>query len=60
MLIRGEKHSEIDEVMKIIKEIDENYVPVKLKDARKIKEWIEKSGDTKLPSVRSKNEEEKN
>ena len=54
-----EKHSEIDEVMKIIKEIDENYVPVKLKDARKIKEWIEKSGDTKLPSVRSKNEEEK-
>ena len=45
--------------MKIIKEIDENYVPVKLKDARKIKEWIEKSGDTKLPSVRSKNEEEK-
>ena len=54
-----EKHSEIDEVMKIIKEIDENNVPVKLKDARKIKEWIEKSGDTKLPSVRSKNEEEK-
>ena len=54
-----EKHSEIDEVMKIIKEIDENNVPVKLKDARKIKEWIEKSENAKFPSTGSKNEEEK-
>ena len=38
-----EKYPEIDEVVEIVKEIDENNVPVKLKDARKIKEWIEKS-----------------
>ena len=53
------KHPEIDEVIKIIEEIDKNNIPPYLSNARAIKEWIEQSGGTKPPNSRSKNEEEK-
>ena len=53
------QHPEIDEVLSIINEIDENNIPIKLIQARAIKEWIEKSGDTKPPSRYSKDEVEK-
>ena len=52
------KHPEIDEVLEIINEIDKNNIPNYLKNARAIKEWIEKSGDTRPPSAVAKNEEE--
>ena len=52
------KHPEIDEVMEILNEIDKNNSPY-LKNARAIKEWIEKSGDTKPPSQNAKDEEER-
>ncbi|MBO4293147.1 MAG: hypothetical protein J5881_02005, partial [Clostridia bacterium] len=54
-----EKHPELEEVMEIIKEIDSNNIPQYLRNARAIKEWIEKSGDTKPPLHSSKDEEEK-
>ena len=44
------QHPEIDEVLEIINEIDENNIPTNLVNARAIKEWIEKSGGTKVPS----------
>ncbi len=53
-----EEHPEIDEVMEIIEEIDRNGSS-HLRNARKIKEWIEESGETKTPSSTSKNEQEK-
>jgi len=54
-----EKHPELEEVMEIINEIDSNNIPQLLRNARAIKEWIEKSGDTKPPSPTAKDEEEK-
>ena len=54
-----EKHPELEEVMEIINEIDSNNIPQNLRNARAIKEWIEKSGDTKPPSTKSKDEEER-
>jgi len=54
-----EKHPELEEVLEIINEIDSNNIPQNLRNARAIKEWIEKSGDTKTPSLTSKDEEEK-
>ena len=53
------KHPEIDEVLEIINEIDENNIPTNLVNARKIKEWIEKSGGTKPPSIHSTDKTEK-
>lgn len=52
------KSPQIEEVIKIIEQIDRNVVPINLRNARAIKEWIEKSGDTKKPSSVSKDEEE--
>ena len=54
-----EEHPEIDEVLEVINEIDENNVHPYLKNARIIKEWVEKSKTMKLPSRYSKDEEEK-
>ena len=53
------KHPEIDEVLEIINEIDENNIPTNLVNARKIKEWIEKSGGTKPPAASSTDKTEK-
>ncbi len=53
------KSPQIEEVIKIIEQIDRNVVPINLRNARAIKEWIEKSGDTKKPSSVSKDEEER-
>ncbi len=53
------KSPQIEEVIKIIEQIDRNVVPINLRNARKIKEWIDKSGDTKKPSSVSKDEEER-
>ena len=40
---------EFMEIINIIEEIDENNVPVRLQQARKIKEWMEKNGTTRPP-----------
>ena len=53
------RHPEIEEVLKIINEIDKNNISPYLLNARAIKEWIEKSGKTKPPSASSKDTEEK-
>ena len=53
------KYPEIDEIIEIIEEIDKNNISPYLSNARAIREWIEKSGGTKPPSSKSKNEEEK-
>ena len=55
---RGE-HPEIDDVLEIVNEIRANNLHPYIKNARKIKEWIEQSGDTKPPSAKSNNEEER-
>ena len=47
------QHPEIDIVLEIVNEIDENNISPYLVNARKIKEWIEKSGGTKPPSQKS-------
>ena len=54
-----EKYPELDEVMEIINEIDSNNIPQYLRNARAIKEWIEKSDVKKLPTSIAKDEEEK-
>ena len=54
-----EKHPEIDEVMKIVGEIDKNNISPYLTNARAIKVWIEESGGTKPPSYGAKDKEEK-
>ena len=48
------KHPEIEEVKRIIEEIDRNNIPAHLKNARKIKEWMEKNNTTMPPSTRKK------
>jgi len=53
------KYPYVEEIVQIIQEIDENNIPIKLKQAREIKEWMEESGRTKPPSSSSKDEEEK-
>ena len=42
-----------------VNQIDEKNISGYLKNARKIKEWIEKSGGTKPPSTTSKDKEDK-
>ena len=53
------EHPEIEEVLKIVNEIDENNVSTYLRNAIKIKQWIDESGDIKPPNRKSDNEEEK-
>ena len=53
------EHPEIDEVIEIINEIDGNNVPTYLRNAIRIKKWIDKSGDIKPPSRKSNDEEER-
>ena len=49
------KHPEIEEVKRIIEEIDRNNVPVSLRNVRKIKEWMEENGTARPPSNNSNN-----
>lgn len=44
--------------MQIIEEIDKNDISLKLKQARQIKEWVEKSESKKRPSKYSEDETE--
>ena len=53
------KHPEIDEVIEIINEIDANNLSPYLVNARAIKAWIEKSGETKPPAASSTDKTEK-
>ena len=54
------EHPEIDEVLEIIDErIDANNIHPYIRNIRAIKEWIDKSGDTKPPSAKSTDEEER-
>ena len=53
-----EKYPYIKEILEIINWIDKNNTPTHLRNARKIKEWIESNGEIKTPSSSSKNEEE--
>lgn len=52
------KHPEIDEVIKIITEIDRDNLPPLLLNARKIKQWMEEKETTKPPTANSKDEQE--
>jgi len=54
-----EKYSEIDEILRIIEEIDRNNVPAPLAHAREIKKWMNERGRKKLPSAMAEDEEEK-
>ncbi len=47
------------EVIGIVEEIDENNVPIYVKNARAIQEWMKKNERTNPPTVSSRNEEEK-
>ena len=49
------------EILRIVEEIDRNNIPVHLKNARKIKEWMEKNETTRPPRQHGKDatEEEK-
>ena len=40
---------EFMEILRIIEEIDKNNVPLKLQQARQIKEWMDKNGTTRPP-----------
>ena len=56
-----EKHPELEEVLQIVKLIDENKDKISqyLVNAREIKKWMEERKTTKPPSKRSKDVEEK-
>ena len=56
-----EEHPEIDDVRKLIKEIDSlTYTPpTHLKNAQAILEWIKRQETPRMPSENSQNEEEK-
>ena len=43
------------EILDIVEEIDRNNVPVSLRNARKIKEWMEENGTARPPSKNSNN-----
>lgn len=53
------KHPEIDEIIKIINDLESKCISRFLQNARKIKEWIEESGELKPPSPAAKDEEER-
>lgn len=53
------QYPNLDEIVQIISGLYENKEPKYLKNARKIKDWIEKSGGTKPPSPTSKNGDER-
>ena len=42
------------EILDIVEEIDRNNIPAHLKNARKIKEWMEKNNTTMPPSTRKR------
>ena len=42
------------EILRIVKEIDRNNIPILLQNARKIKEWIDKNGTTRPPRIGGK------
>ena len=52
---------EINLVMQIVEEIDKNNIPSKLKQAREIKEWMERNKTTRPPlsTAKAKDEEER-
>ena len=52
-------HLDLEEIMEIVQEIDKNNSSIHLRNARKIKAWIENSRDMKLPSPTAQNEEER-
>ena len=52
-------HPELEEVLEIVKWIDENNLSPYLVNARDIKKWMEEKGTTKLPSKIAKEPEEK-
>ena len=56
-----EEHPEIDDVRKLIKEIDSltPTTPTHLKNAQAILEWIKRQETPRMPSENSQNEEEK-
>ena len=42
------------EILRIVEEIDRNNIPTQLKNARKIKEWMEKNETTRPPLTRKR------
>ena len=52
-------HPELEEVLEIVKWIDENNLSPYLVNSRDIKKWMEEKGTTKLPSKIAKEPEEK-
>ena len=55
------RRPEIEEIMKIVEEIDKNNIPTRLRNIREIKKWMERNETTILPRQSGKNvpEEEK-
>ena len=56
---KGLTQGQYDEILQIIDEIDRNNIPVLLRNARNIRNWMEEQGTTKPPSQTGKNIEEK-
>lgn len=52
------KHPELQEVMRIIDEIDKNNISPNLTNIREIKKWMEQRKTTKPPTANSKEDEE--
>ena len=53
------EHLNLEEIMEIVQEIDENNISIHLRNARRIKAWMEHSRDTKQPSSIAQDEEER-
>ena len=53
------KHPELDEVMEIVRNIDERNLPIKLQQARRIKEWMEENKTEKPPRFKAEDETER-
>ena len=53
------KHPELEEVMTIVEKNDRSVIHPYIKNTNDIKEWMKKNNTNKLPSVASKDEEEK-
>ena len=53
------KHSELDEVMEIVRNIDEKNIPIKLYQAREIKKWMEENKTDKPPRFKAEDENER-
>ena len=50
------KHPDIEEIVAIVAQIDENNIPIYLKNIREIDEWMEQRETTKSPDKRSEDE----